>query len=86
MWKGPLSELEEEHDLQGKVKFVLYSDPNGKWRIQGVPPKEGSFELRVPLKKEWCGKRDKELNELAGITDGTFVHANGFIGGADSQA
>jgi uncharacterized UPF0160 family protein len=65
---------------------VLFPEKGGeKWRIQGVPKKEGSFELRCPLKEAWRGiKDDQKLKELSGINDITFVHATGFIGGAVS--
>lgn len=86
MWKGPLFELEEEFGQQGKVKFVLYPDQRQQWRIQTVPPSEGSFDQRVSLKKEWRGVRDQELGSVSGIEDAIFVHASGFIGGAVSQA
>lgn len=35
-WKGHLLELEEEMDIAGELKYVLYAegDPAGKWRIQ----------------------------------------------------
>ena len=42
--------------------------------------------MRVPLKSEWCGLREKELNEISGFDDAIFVHMTGFIGGAKSQA
>lgn len=57
-----------------------------KWRIQAVPAKEGSFELRKGLKSEWRGIKDMEkLVALSGIKDIDFVHASGFIGGAVSK-
>ena len=50
-----------------------------------VPPKDGSFDMRVPLKAEWRGKRDSELAEASGFADATFVHMTGFTGGAKSK-
>lgn len=38
--------------------------------------------MRVPLKKDWRGLRDKELKEISGFDDVVFVHMTGFIGGA----
>lgn len=52
------------------------------WRIITVPPQPGSFEMRVPLKKEWRGLRETELKTVSGFTDIDFVHNSGFIGGA----
>jgi len=37
---------------------------------------------RVPLHPKWQGLRDKELQEVCQIPTASFVHANGFIGGA----
>jgi len=81
-WKEHLRDIEETSNVK-KIAFVLYPDPKGgMWRIQGVPVAPESFLLRVPLLKEWCGLRDKELEDVSGIPTITFVHANGFIGGA----
>lgn len=80
-WKDHLLALEEQLSITPSLKFVIYTDMNGMWRVQCVPVCIGSFENRVSLKKEWQGLRDKELSELSGIPDCIFVHANGFIGG-----
>jgi uncharacterized UPF0160 family protein len=42
--------------------------------------------MRVPLKADWCGLREKELKDISGFDDAIFVHMTGFIGGAKSQA
>lgn len=41
-----------------------------------------SFANRVSIHKDYRGLRGEELSKAAGITDGEFVHAAGFIGGA----
>eukprot|EP00004_Rigifila_ramosa_P018543 TRINITY_DN4626_c0_g1_i1.p1 TRINITY_DN4626_c0_g1~~TRINITY_DN4626_c0_g1_i1.p1 ORF type:complete len:155 (+),score=25.75 TRINITY_DN4626_c0_g1_i1:613-1077(+) len=86
-WKEHLFELEKEMKVQ-PIFFVVYSDSNGSWRLQAVPPKSDSFGMRVPLPEPWRGLRDQSLDAaLAASTNGTvppgavFVHANGFIGG-----
>lgn len=65
---------------------MIFPERNGsKYRIQAVPKKEGSFELRKGLKLEWRGIKDMEkLKGISKIDDIDFVHANGFIGGAAS--
>lgn len=63
-----------------EVKFFTFPAKDG-YRIHGVN-KVGSFELNHELK--YKGLRNEELNAAAGITDGIFVHATGFLGGADS--
>lgn len=83
-WKEHLFDLETELQIQGQLKYVLFTDVNGDWRCQAVPIDPHSFELRVPLSPEWQGLRGTELSEKSGIKDCIFVHANGFIGGNKS--
>jgi len=83
-WKGLLCECEDKNNETGKVKFVLFQDFGGSWRISTVSTDAGSFAFRASIKKAWCGLRDNDLSEAAGITDGVFVHMSGFIGGAKS--
>lgn len=85
-WKSALFDLEEELGIVGQIKYVVYLDgsDNPKWRVTAMPVNLKSFECRVPLKQEWCGKRDEELQEASGISDAFFVHMSGFTGGAAS--
>ncbi|XP_064634503.1 MYG1 exonuclease-like [Lineus longissimus] len=80
-WKDHLFTMEEELNIKPTIKFVLYSDTNGKWRVQCVPEMLGSFNNRLSLMEEWKGIRDEKLSEISGIPGCVFVHANGFIGG-----
>ena len=45
-WKDHLLTLEEELGIEPNIKFVLFTDQSGKWRVQCVPLRMGSFELR----------------------------------------
>ena len=80
-WREHLFDLESELGIQGQLKCVLFKDTSGSWRVQAVPISVHSFELRVPLNKEWQGLRGEKLTEKSGIKDCIFVHATGFIGG-----
>ena len=80
-WPEHLVNIEIEHNQEGKIKFVLYKDQAGTWRIQAVSLQPGSFENRLSLPKSWCGLKNKQLDEVCGVPDCTFVHNNGFIGG-----
>ena len=81
-WKSHLFDIEKEIGLVNEeLKYVLYTDSNGAWRIQCVSAGENSFKNRLSLPQAWCGVRDEELSTLSGIKDCIFVHANGFIGG-----
>lgn len=62
--------------------YVLYEDSSRSWRVQAVPLEPDSFASRKAL--PWRGLRDAELSAAAGIADGIFIHASGFIGGAKS--
>ncbi|KAH7971185.1 hypothetical protein HPB49_020099 [Dermacentor silvarum] len=79
--KDHLLALEEELSIPGEVKFVLYQDQGGSWRVQGVPVALGSFDCRVFLPEKWRGVRDEELSKVSGIDGCIFVHSSGFIGG-----
>ena len=61
--------------------FLLQDTRAHAWRVQAVPVEPGSFQSRKALPKAWMGYRDKELDEVSGITGCVFVHASGFIGG-----
>ncbi|KAL9651698.1 hypothetical protein ABK040_009313 [Willaertia magna] len=80
-WKSHLYVLEEKCGLKGLVKYALFEDKNGSWRVQAVPLDENSFASRLALHKDWRGLRDNELSEKSGIPGGVFVHVSGFIGG-----
>lgn len=80
-WKDHLFSIEEELQISPLIKYVLYSDTNGNWRVQCVPVMLGSFDNRLSLPEDWQGLRDEELSEKSGIPGCIFVHASGFIGG-----
>lgn len=50
-----------------------------------MPAKKGSFDLRLPLHKEWSGLRQAELAAKSGVADAEFVHRACFIGAAWSE-
>jgi len=59
-WQKPVVQIEEELKCEGEVLFVVFPEKSGKkWRIQGVPKKEASFELRLPLRGAWRGIKDE---------------------------
>ena len=57
-----LIEIERDLNLEGTTKFAIFADPSGKWRVAAVPADGDSFDLRIPLKADWRGLRDKELS------------------------
>ncbi|XP_052067437.1 MYG1 exonuclease-like isoform X1 [Mytilus californianus] len=80
-WRDHLFDIEQEQNISPPIKFVIYADSNGNWRVQCVPVRIGSFENRLSLLSEWQGVRDDALSKLSGIPGCIFVHASGFIGG-----
>lgn len=81
-WKSALLELEEELGIVGELKYIVFFEK--QWRATAVPVSLKSFISRVPLKEEWRGKRDEDLQQVSGIADANFVHMSGFTGGAAS--
>lgn len=73
-------------NLSPGTAFVIFPDITSGWRVQAVPVTPGSFKCSHLLPDAWRGLRDKELREKCGVSDATFTHAAGFIGGAGSQA
>lgn len=80
-WKEHLYALEREHGITTLIKFVLYQDNSGMWRVQAVTAEGTAFTNRLGLPEAWRGLRDIELCEKSGIADCCFCHAAGFIGG-----
>ena len=80
-WKGHLYELEKKHTVTELVKFVLYKDTAGMWRVQAVTAEGTAFTNRLGLLEPWRGLRDDALTAAAAIDGCKFVHASGFIGG-----
>jgi len=84
-WKEHLINMEIEQGLVGEIKYVLYSDESGKWRIQCVPLRIDSFENRLSLPASWRGLRDEALSKHTSIPGCVFVHMGGFIGGNETH-
>lgn len=80
-WKEHLYAHERALGVPGLVKFVLYVDSSGMWRVQAVTVDGTDFTNRVSLLEPWRGIRDEALSAIAGIPNCCFVHATGFIGG-----
>lgn len=84
-WKGHLDSLEEEQSIQGVVKYAVFEDSGKSWRVQCMSVSAESFQNRKSLPEPWWGKRDDELSTLSGIPGCIFIHATGFIGGAQTK-
>ncbi|XP_052902178.1 MYG1 exonuclease [Anopheles moucheti] len=80
-WKEHLYQLEQEQNLVGTPKYVIYCNKDNDWRVICVPVQPSSFVCRKFLAKPWRGMRDEELERLSGIAGVNFCHQTGFIGG-----
>jgi len=83
-WKEHLFDIENEQSISPDIKYVLYQDQVGKWRIQCVPVSLTSFENRLSMVEDWRGLRDDDLIEKSKIPGCIFVHSSGFIGGNET--
>lgn len=83
-WTHHLYDLEKEHAVDPVIKFVLYTDQAGMWRVQCVTVEGKQFENRLSLPQEWRGVRDEDLVSVTKIPGSRFCHAAGFIGGNDT--
>lgn len=45
-WKEHLFAFEKELNVETPIKFVLYTDQNGQWRVQCVPTGLNNFQNR----------------------------------------
>lgn len=45
-WKDHLAKLEKDLEVEKQIKFVIFSDGRGMWRVQAVPITPDSFILR----------------------------------------
>jgi len=80
-WKTHLYDLERAHGVTTPIKFVLYQDSSGMWRVQAVTVEGTAFTNRLGLLEKWRGLRDNALAAASDIAGAKFVHATGFIGG-----
>ncbi|SCU78228.1 LADA_0A04544g1_1 [Lachancea dasiensis] len=84
-WKEHLYTIERELGLENEIQFVLFEDSSGKWRVSTVPVSATSFKFRQGLPEPLRGLRDDELSTKSGLPGCIFIHAAGFIGGAQSR-
>ena len=70
-----------QRSAAAQVKFVLYPDSAGMWRVQAVTVEGTQFTNRLGLLEAWRGLRDDKLEAASGLAGAKFVHATGFIGG-----
>lgn len=80
-WRDHVYALEREMGIPRSIRFVLFKDQAGMWRVQAVTEEGTLFTNRLSLPEPWRGLRDQDLVAASGIQQCAFVHAGGFIGG-----
>merc|ERR1711998_741512 len=58
-WQAHIFTIEEAKEAKGVVKYVIFQDVKGAWRVQAVPTEEGSFANRKPLPVAWRGLKEE---------------------------
>ena len=81
-WKSHLTNIEEEMNLKDEIVFAVIKNGETDYRCGTISINEGSFKFRKGIVKAWRGLEQSKLAEFSGISDITFVHNSGFIGGA----
>ncbi len=66
---------------RSSLRYVVFPDVSGSWRVQAVPVAPHSFSLLKPLPEGWRGLEWGNLDTVTGIPGGIFCHASGFIAG-----
>ncbi|KAI9026667.1 metal-dependent protein hydrolase [Phycomyces nitens] len=82
-WKNHLTEC--EGDSATEVLYVISQTNDGMWMVQSVGKPGLRFKNKWSLPQSWRGLGKEELREVSGIPGASFVHAAGFIGGANSR-
>lgn len=65
------------------IWFVVFHSNKGIFNIQPVPYKNGPNGFRKGFPREWYGLNSEELCKISKIPTASFVHDQGFIGGAE---
>lgn len=59
--------------------LCLFPNIRGGYAVQVVPVSPYSYESYIRPPQEWYGLQNGALQEVCGVPDATFCHANGFI-------
>lgn len=84
-WKQHLYDLEKAEKCEGEILYCISSSNPSDHRVICVSKTASSFVCRKFLPLSWRGIRDEKVAAVSGVADAKFVHATGFIGGAQSR-
>ncbi len=72
-------------DAANQLLYVVYPAKRGGWQWRAIPTSKGSYEQRNVSPAAWWGTQDESAATATGVPEATFVHKNGFIGGATTK-
>ena len=67
------------------IDFVIYPSNRGCFAAHTIPTKYKGFTPKVPLKKEWGGLRDENLQKVSGVKTAHFCHKKLFLATAETK-
>lgn len=76
--------LDSKNKKAEDIWFAIFPSNRGGYVIHTIPKEKNSFEFRCPLKEEWGGKEQEELEKLTGVLGFRFCHKNLFIASCDT--
>jgi uncharacterized UPF0160 family protein len=65
--------------------FAVYPGTDGKWMVQAVPEKPGSFISKRLFPAAWSGLKGETLAMTSGVVGAVFCHPGRFIAGAETR-
>lgn len=68
-----------------QLLYVVYPAKRGGWQWRVVPTSKGSYVQRNVSPAVWWGTQGNDAAAATGVPEATFVHKNGFIGGATTE-
>ena len=76
--------LESTNPKAQEIKFVIFPSIRGGYTVHTVPTSKLNREPKLRFPISISGLRDEDLRGKTGIKTATFVHADGFIGAAET--
>ena len=76
--------LSSESDKAKDLWYAIYPSKRGGYALHCVNVKQGSFENRKSLPKEWSGLENEKLQEVTGVKDARFCHIACFLATTDT--
>lgn len=76
--------LTSDTDKAKDLWYAIYPSKRGGYAVHCVNVKQGSFENRKSLPKEWSGLENEKLQEVTGVNNARFCHIACFLATTDT--